>query len=143
MTTAFNSIVKAFEAKLKQAPAVCADIYVSRDRQVPESVLEAVHIEFAGSIPQAGAIAGAPIDWITKVNVDCLAKSKTLSGPDAVDALFKKVFERLAQDTTLAGLVADIGYPVIDSDFESNGLKTGFMRLTYQVEHRTTNMTLD
>ena len=143
MSTAFNTIVQAFKTKLQETPAVCADVFVSRDRQVPDTVNEAVHIEFSSSVPNSGVIKGAPIDWQTKVTVDCMARSKTLSGPDAVDSLFRKVFERLAQDTTLGNSVVDIGYPVIESDYESNGQKTGLMRLTYQVEHRTSNLTLD
>lgn len=143
MSTIFSTIVQAFKTKLEQGPAVCANVYVARDRQVPDTVNEAIHIEFSSAVPRIGAIKGAPIDWITKVTVDCMARSKTLSGADAVDGLFKKVFERLASDTTLDNVVADIGYPVIESDYESNGQKTGLMRLTYQVEHRTTNSKLD
>lgn len=143
MSTTFSNIVQAFKSKLEQAPAVCANVYVSRDRQVPDTVNEAIHIEFSSAVPRVAVIQGAPIDWVSKITVDCMARSKTLSGADAVDSLFKKVFERLASDTTLGSVVADIGYPVIESDYESNGQKTGLIRLTYQVEHRTTNLTLD
>lgn len=143
MTTAFNTIVKAFEAKLKESPAVCANVFVSRDRQVPETVQEAVHIEFSSAVPRTGVILNAPIDWVSKITVDCMAKSKTQSGPDAVDALFKKVFERLATDQSLGVAGLYIGFPIIESDFETHGQKAGQIRLTYEIEHRTNNLTLD
>lgn len=143
MTTVFNSLVKAFETKLKEAPAVCANIYVSRDRQVPEGVLEAVHIEFSSAVPVLGPMATEAIDWTTRITVDCLAKSTSQSGPDAVDQLFSKVYQRLVETPSLGLQDVFIGIPTVESDFESHGLKAGQIRMTFEVQHRTRNSSLE
>jgi hypothetical protein len=53
------------------------------------------------------------------------------------------VYGRLAQDTTLGGLVDDIGEPMLEAEYSSEGKKTGWIRMTYVIQHRTENLTLN
>jgi hypothetical protein len=141
--TAFADITAAFIAALSTAPAVSANIYRARDRVIAEDQATAINVQFDGSEPYAGVMFGAPIDWTSKITVECYARSATTSGDLAVDPLLSAAYARLATDTTLGGMVADIGYPHIGAEYDSQGQKTGWVRMTYSVSHRTSNLTLD
>jgi hypothetical protein len=145
MTTAFSKVVAAVIASLSTAPAVCdaVNIYRARTREMPEQVDQAVSVQFEGSIPDNGAIAGAPVDWSSKVTVDCFGRSMKDSGDIAVDPLFQAVYERLAQDSTLGGLVGNLSVAGIEAENSAEGKKTGWVRLTYIAEHRTSNLSLE
>lgn len=137
MELAFDQVVAAFVAKLEESPAVCSLILNSDDRPVSDDVNEAVNVFFYVSQPQPLTINGAPIDWITRVIVDCFARSKTLPARKAPSQLAKKVYERLAIDPTLGNGDWFIGYPSIETDADVQSQRAGMMRLTYRVEHRT------
>lgn len=143
MTTAFSAITGAFLVALSSAPAVSASIYRARDRELPEARGDAVNVVFEAAEPAPGAIAGAPVDWRTRIAVECYCRTSASSADLAMDPLLEKIFARLAADMTLGGLVDDIGYPAIEADYDSQGQKTGWMRLTYTVQHRTSNLTLN
>lgn len=143
MTTAFLDITTAFIARLETVPAVCDTILRANDRRVPENKAKALNVYHAGSRPNEGAIAGAPIDWISGIVVECYAKSSTETPDAAVDQLIQDVYARLAADITLGGLVDDIGVPTIQIDYDAQGQKTGWAVLKYPVEHRTDNNTLE
>jgi hypothetical protein len=143
VSTAFSTIVAAVIAKLSEAPAVCDAIYRARSNAISEQDTRAVSVQFERSLPLAGAINGAPIDWSSTVTVECFARSITESGDLAVDPLLEAVFERLAEDTTLGGLVGDLAIAGIEAENTAEGKKTGWVRLTYVADHRTNNSTLN
>lgn len=143
MTTAFSAVVAAIVDKLKAAPAVCGAIYRARSTAISEQLDQAVSVQFERSVPTAGAIGGAPIDWSSVITVECFASSMQVTGDLAVDPLFKAVFARLAEDTTLGGLVGDLAVAGVEADYTAGGRNTGWMRLTYVAEHRTQNSTLE
>lgn len=143
MATAFYQITTALVALFNQAPAISSNVYRARDRQIPSENATALNVQFEGASPMSGAIRGAPIDWMSKFSVDCYAKSKTTEGDEAVDPLMLAVFHRMAADTTLGGLVVDIGEPFIETEYSTEGSKTGWVRMTYPIQHRTQNSTLE
>lgn len=141
--TAFADITAAFIAALSTAPAVSANIFRARDRAIAEDQATAINVQFDGADPYAGAMHGAPVDWLSRISVECYARSSVVSGDLAVDPLFATVYARLAADTTLGGAVANIGAPSIEAESDAQGQKTGWVRLSYLVSHRTSNLTLD
>lgn len=143
MRTAFATIVSAVIAQLSAAPAVCDKIYRSSGSVVPDQVDQAINVEFNRALPQLAAIAGAPIDWSSTISVECFARSMTESGDLAVDPLLFAVFERLAQDPTLGGLIGDLAVAGVEAENSVEGKKTGWVRITYVADHRTNNSTLD
>lgn len=143
MTTAFSAVVAAVIAALEVDPPVCDTIYRSRQSPIPDQVAEAINVQFEGAMPRAGAIFGAPVDWTSKVTVECYAWSLRDSGDLAVDPLLERVYARLAGNTNLSGAVDDIGYPSIEAENSVEGKKTGWVRMTYLIEHRTSNLTLN
>lgn len=143
--SAFIEIVSLFDAKLKEDPPVSATIVRARSRAIPESCADAVNIYFDSSRPEPAAIFGAPVDWTANTCVECYGRTtdQGSSGDIAVDQLLKKVYERLALDRTLGGKVFDIGEPNIEAEFDAAGAKTGWIRMTYPVQHRTQNSLLE
>lgn len=141
--TAFSEITAAFESALSRAPAVAQSVTRANDRPVPANLNTAVNVRFEGSQPDRGAIRGAPIDWLSRVSVECYAKASS-DGPDvAVDAVMNAVYCRLAEDETLGGMADDIGVPMIEADYDAQAQKTGWVRMTYTVVHRTANNNLE
>lgn len=143
MNTAFFKITGAIVDLLNAAPAVSPNIYRARDRQIPERNDTAVNVQFNGGLPFEGTILGAPVDWLSKYSVECFARSKEVSGDEAVDPLMLQVYGRLAADPTLGGLVFNIGSPSIEAEYTADGEKTGWVRMIFPVEHRTENLTLE
>lgn len=143
MSTAFSKIVAAVVAALSAGQGVCETIYRARVRDLPDQVDQAVNVFFTGAMPDAGAITGAPIDWSTRLVVECYARSTSDEGDLAVDPLFKRAYECLAQDSTLGGLVDDFAIAGIEAENSAEAKRTGWVRLSYNVQHRTSNQTLD
>lgn len=143
MSTQFSQIVGAIVAALMMNPAVCPKVYRARPDSVPDQFDQVVNVQWEQGIAGFGSIHGAPIDWTTKVSVECFARSLTDTGDVAVDPLLAAVFERLAQDTTLGGLVADLNVAGVEAENSAEGKKTGWVRLTYIAQHRTDNGTLN
>lgn len=141
MSTAFSKVVSAVIAALSAQPPVCKGtaIYRARAVEVPAQDSEAVSVQWEQTVPQAGTIAGAPIDWETRITVECFARSVSETGDVAVDPLLERVYERLAADPTLGGMLYDLVIAGIEAENTVEGKKTGWIRLTYIAQHRTNN----
>lgn len=142
MSTAFFKIVSAVIDALKASPAVCSRIDRARTTEVPEQDTEAVSVQWSQALPAQGAINGAPIDWRSRITVECFARSIRDSGDVAVDPLLGRVYDRLADDPTLGGLIGDLMIAGIEAENSAEGKKTGWVCLTYIADHRTSNSTL-
>lgn len=143
MTTAFSKVVAAVVATLGATPEVCSTIYRARPNDLPDQVESAVNVYFETAFPETGAIAGAPVDWVSKICVECYARSLRDSGDVAVDPIFEAVYERLARNPTLGGVVDDLVIHAIQAENTAEAKKTGWVRLTYMARHRTSNDSLD
>jgi len=142
MKTAFANIVSAVIAALEAQPPVCSAIYRARAMAVPDQDKLAISVQWDQSVPTGGTINGAPIDWTTRLTVECYAAGINESGDLAVDPLLKAVFERLAANSTLDGVVTDLQVIGVEAENTTDGKKTGWVRLTYTADHRTSNFTL-
>lgn len=142
MTTAFSQVVGAVIAALEAAPAVCPSVFRARANAVPESLEQAISVQWDQATPHPATIAGAPKDWQTRITVECYARGVRDSGDVVVDPLLEAVFARLAEDTTLGGLIDDLNIVGLEAENSAEGKKTGWVRLTYIAEHRTTNTSL-
>lgn len=140
MSTAFSKVVSAVMAGLLAQPRVCNGIYRARTLAVADQDDEAITVQWDRTTPAEATIAGAPIDWTTRITVECFARSIRDTGDMAVDPLIEKVFERLATDSTLGGMVDDFVIAGIEAENAADGKKTGWVRLTYIAVHRTSNL---
>lgn len=139
MSTAFSKVVSAVMATLLAQPRICNAVYRARTLVVADQDDEAVTVQWEQALPSESTIAGAPIDWTTRLTVECFARSLRESGDMAVDPLLERVFERLAADSTLGGIVDDLAIAGIEAENSTEGKKTGWIRLTYIAVHRTQN----
>lgn len=143
--TAFATITGALVALLSAEPPVSASISRARDRDSPvsEQFVDAVNIQFDGGVPFSGAIMGAPVDWDSRFTIEMFARTTSTTPDLAVDPLMHEIYRRLLADTTLGGLVDEIGVPTIEAEYTAEQKKTGWVRMTLPVKHRTTNLTLE
>lgn len=147
-TTAFDDLLGAFQARLQAATAVCANVELDDDAEpLPAGRSESVLITLGSADPQPlGGIEGNPIDWLTQINVHCFAANAGSSARPAVNALAKKVYERLAADKAV-GLAADTGTYIGEPQFtwETDKADRRYARctLSYRVQHRTVNLSLE
>lgn len=143
MSTAFSKVVSAVIAALAANPPVCPSRAIHRARTIVMSDQddEAISVQWENSLPQAGTITGAPIDWQTRVTVECFARSASMgaTGDVVVDPLLERVYERLAANPTLGGMVDDLVIAGVEAENTAEGKKTGWVRLTYLAQHRTEN----
>jgi hypothetical protein len=139
MSTVFSKIVSAVIASLAAQPAVCKRIYRARTKQFPAQDIEAISVAYGRVRRNDQTIRGAPNDYQTLIYVDLFARSSTESADVAVDPLLERVGERMVLDTTLGGIVADLNFLELDPENDSEGMETGWIRLTFIAEHRTTN----
>lgn len=140
MSTAFSKVVSAVMAVMLAQPRICKGVYRARALAVGSQDDEAITVQCEHAIPAAATISGAPIDWSTRITVECFARSVKDSGDLAVDPLLERVFERLAADSTLGGMVDDFVIAGIEFENSEDGKKTGWVRLTYIAVHRTSNL---
>lgn len=137
MSTSFSKIVAAVVAQLEKQPPVCKSINRARTYAFPDQETEAVSVQFEQALPQRGTIAGAPIDWKTRITVECFARSVLESGDLAVDPLLERVVARLAVNPSLGGIVSDLELIGVEAENTAEGKKTGWVRLIYTADHRT------
>lgn len=142
--SAFTRITMALVELLEVDPPVADVIFRARTRPVPKNAGSAINVQFSSGRPAEGVINGAPVDWMSKFTIECLARAAADQSPDdAVDPLLTAVYERIAADTTLGGLVDHIGAPAIEAEYSAEGERTGWVCLTYPIEHRTQNLNLE
>jgi hypothetical protein len=143
-SSAFSKITGALVQLLDMEPPIADVIYRARSRVVPQSVFRAINVQFNGGMPAPGAITGAPVDWTSKFSIECFARAATSENNDeAVDPLLMAVYSRIAADTTLGGLVDNVGEPLIEAEYSADGERTGWICMTYPIEHRTQQSTLE
>lgn len=141
--TAFVDITAAMVAALETAPAISENIFRARNRPVAAQHDTALNVQFDASEAARGAMKGAPKDWTSRYTVECYAVATPDQSPDlAVDPLLNGVNARIEADTTLGGIVGDIWLAGIEAEYNAEGKKTGWIRMTYLVQHRTSNLTL-
>lgn len=143
MTTKFGTIVGALVTALQASPAVSSQVDRARLRPVKEGQTTAVVVRIQASTPERFAILNGPTDWDTEIQIECYARSATLSADLAVDALLAAVWAKLSADTTLAGLVMDLNPIGLEYDFAASAENMACAILSLKVMHRTTNNTLE
>ncbi len=141
--SAFATITGALVALMEADVPVAPVVMRARDRLVAEQYPTAVAVSFDGSAPFSFTIMGAPVDWESRYSIECWSRTTSTTADLAVDPLFMEVYSRLAADTTLGGLVSDIAPPTIEAEYSAEQQKTGWVRMSYVITHRTKNLTLE
>lgn len=108
-------VYDALVAALQSAPVLAdGQIKTMRDskRPMPEGVTRQLRVFLDRSRPDALLGGNAPVDWMTQIRVECLARD--LLGPNPVSAfdaatlLAASVQQRVLESATLAALVTEV-----------------------------------
>lgn len=146
MANAHDRIVDAVVLALTADPAL-AQGHVAEDvdyDSLPEGVEQSIVVVFVGSTPEGGAIKGAPVDWLTSVQLRCQARrDSALTGARASRVLHAQAYARLMADPSLGGLAFDIDPPQIQSDMQRVDTRVGCIDALYVIRHRTQEHTLE
>lgn len=137
-------IVAGVAARLLAAPAIATQVLRGRRRPMSEGTAQAIYVYFAGSVPERGAIHGAPVDWTTNVRIESTSRAVgTQTAEQAALALNAKAWARLLADQTLGGVAQDIAPGPIDIDEDELDTSLAVVINTLQVVHRTAEHTLE
>jgi hypothetical protein len=142
--TAFHAIAEAIKAQLTAATAV-ADVIERarpRSRPIPAQDDTAVIIRLLQAEADRAGINGAPVDWDLTVAVECLARTTTTNGEEAVDALAYAVDARISDDPTLGIAGVDAFLESIRYSASAEADTAGEALLVYRVRLRTATNTL-
>ena len=146
MTIGHDAVMDALDTALSAAP-VLFDGGVSRNRgrALPEAFTSAVNIRIIRSDPEGYAGVGAPIDWVTRVGFECIAKVKAPSAPDGgASAVLAAVHTRLTASSSTfeqSGFEFDPA-PTLQWDQDDSDERIGAVIAIYNVRHRTNSTTL-
>lgn len=143
MASSFSDITAALVDLFQAEPPIAPFVYRARDRAVSKATVTAISVQWDGAVPEPGAIKGAPVYWKSRYCVECYARTTTETPDVAVDPLLVAVYARVAADTTLGGLVAYVGEPLIEAEYSAEGDRTGWVRMSYDIEHQTENSTVE
>lgn len=142
--TAFASIVGAMVAALGASPAVSPQIHRARVRPVAADWATLVAVRPIDATLEPFAIQGGPMNVDTRIAVECYARARAGQPPDvAVDALLGAAYARLAENSTLGGLVGDLVPSSLTYDFDADGDATACATLIYTAVHRVQNANLE
>lgn len=146
MSSAHLQIQSAIVAALMAAPALAGGhVKANTVRPLATSQASAVVVRLMSS-SAATSMLGAPRDWTTQYQVECLARSASASGDPvaAVDSLIGQAWQRLSA-LRLAELgVMDVAVvPAIDWQVEDLDTPVAAAVLRLTVLHRTPSLSLE
>lgn len=142
---AHDLIVDRILTALLANPALAGGSVLEEDQPpMAEAQTQQIVVRFLGSSPDRGEIKGAPVDWRTRVGIECSARrdERTASGR-ASRALHELAHGRLMADATLAGAALDILPPEISVDQAREDTEIGTCIGVYEIWHRTQENTLE
>jgi hypothetical protein len=136
-----QGIVTALATMLAALSGVA--VIEGRDIPLDTSTAKQVNLFLDDSTPSTGMLTGAPVDWITQLNVQIKARRTASSSAEAVaDAVWVDAWQIVMADQSLGGLVQGLDLaPVLRERDEAD---TDVHCITWQftVMHRTANNVL-
>ncbi len=139
--TKHQAIVDAAEAALLAGtPLVGGRVYEGRDRTMPVGVDSQILVWKGASLPTAGEIMGAPVDWTTDVRFLIKARrSGSNSAEKVADGIWTDVYARVMADSTLAALVWDLQPgPLEEPQRDEADTDVVLLEWHFTCRHRTT-----
>lgn len=107
--SAHMGIRAAIVARLLESPALAdGRVVANRRRPMAQAVDAQVFVYLEDAVATRGEIRGAPINWRTRIRVECVARDVAgVNADDAADALQTRVAARLLVAPGLGGLALD------------------------------------
>lgn len=146
MANSAHMALRAAVVQLLLAPPAMAGgrVVANRKRPMAEQDASQVFVYLEESTPERGAINGAPVDWSTRLRIECVARPATPDSAETVaDALATQAWTRLQADTTLGGLCGDLASNGIAWTEDESNATLSACQLLFTATHRTTNLSLE
>lgn len=142
--TAFDAISDAIVSALSAPPAVAPVIVRGFARPMAEQHTRQIVVRLNAASGQMYAVKGAPINWDTRVDIECYARA-TGGGESeaAANSLLADAASRLLADETLGGAAQGIGPDIAiewSADAGAQGVACATASITYA--HRTSGAAL-
>lgn len=139
------ALTAAVVAALTASPALAGgNVMQNRTYPLATGVASQIHVNLATSDPQTPlSITGAPVDWITEVELVIKARAAGAAEAEAIaDGIWTAVYARICADQSLGGRVQD--FQPGPAYFDSDEADTSVAKVTwrFKVQHRTTSNTI-
>lgn len=141
--TLHMAIRNAAHAVLAAAAPALADGGVhkgKRGRPVAEQFKRQVHVYLDASVPDRAQFSGQPDDWMTRLRIECCARTDAGAGFDGetnADELAKECYALLTAEPSLGGLLMDLVPLGIAWDTEEADVQLAVTQLAFDAKHRT------
>lgn len=113
-------------------------------RPVPQGTQARVFVFLSNAASTPFAIRGAPVNWITGVRVELVARDVPgTEAESAVDQLLQQVYARLESQPSLGGLAMDLNVTNLEWGEDEADTTVASCSLSVQVQHRTGTATLN
>lgn len=131
------------DALLASPPLADGNVVANRRRPMPASVTRQIFVYLQDSLPERGAIRGAPIDWRTTIRVECLARDDgPVDADTAADALAVEVYARLLADMSLGGRAYDLEPSAMGCTGDEADATLSATQFLFAVSHTTADNTI-
>jgi hypothetical protein len=142
MATSKHLAIRAAVAALfAAAPALAGNrIFPNREYALPAGVDSQIHVNRVDADPEGEILTGAPIDWVTQLEVVIKArKVNTTDAEDVADEIWTAAYARLMADQTLGGLVGLLTQGQVSFDQDEADTDVAVITWRFTVTHRTAN----
>ncbi len=141
---AHDRIVDAVVALLAAAPALSDFIAEDDEGAIAEDACSAILVRFVESDPIVPSISGGPVDWNTRLGIECYARADASSSTGrASRRLHAAAFARLMADPTLGGAAMGMEPGQVMSEQDRRDSRLGCCIGQYLYLHRTQANTLE
>jgi hypothetical protein len=114
-----------------------------RDIMLDTSTAKQVNLFLGDSTPNNDILTGAPVDWITQINMQIKARRTASDSAEAVaDAVWVDAWAIVMADQSLGGLVQAIDLAPVLRDRDEADTDVHCITWQFTVMHRTTNNVL-
>lgn len=142
MATSKHLAIRAAVAALFAAATALAGgrIFQNRDYTLASGVASQIHVNRVDSDPDGEILTGAPVDWVTQIEVVIKTrKSGATEAEDVADEIWTDAYARLMADQSLGGLVGLLTQGAVSFDQDEADTDVAVITWRFSVTHRTAN----
>ncbi len=134
-----HSVCQAIAALLLVAPVLAlGNVVANRKRPMPLGINSQIFVYFEESSATRGEIRNAPVDWRTRVRVECVARDVPGQlAETTADAMGVQVYARVMADVSLGGLALDVIPLAVGLAADEADAGLAAYQLMFEVWHRS------
>lgn len=135
------AIRAAVAALFAAGPALAGGrIFQNREYSLAVGVASQIHVNRVEADPNGDILTGAPIDWVTQLEVVIKArKAAAVEAEDVADDIWTEAYARLMADQSLGGLAMQLTQGAVSFDQDEADTDVASITWRFSVSHRTAN----